>query len=339
MEQKSLEDPKSLEIMNSATKVFSKKGYRESTISEIAKGVGVSDSSLYSFFKSKEEMLFAIPEYHMNIFLTTLREHLGGIKGTENKIGKLIWYHCHFFTTHKDYTKVLIFECRSNPRFYTSTAYQLIRDHSKILIDLIEEGKREGEFCRLTSSRLLRDMLMGTIDHVSINWLMKNTPSPLEQADDIYELVIRAFKPETDRHIALDSKTKKRRQIINAATKVFCKKGYDESSISEIANEAGVADGTIYEYFDNKENLLINIPEDKLRDFLRGLGTPENRLKELIREYCRLFDDNRDYTSIIVLMLRPNRAFYNSASYKILDEISKKVKIINRSHNNSMDSL
>ena len=47
-------------------------------------------------------------------------------------------------------------------------------------------------------------------------------------------------------------------QIIDAAVKVIAQNGYHHSQVSKIAREAGVADGTIYLYFKNKEDILIS---------------------------------------------------------------------------------
>jgi AcrR family transcriptional regulator len=51
----------------------------------------------------------------------------------------------------------------------------------------------------------------------------------------------------------------RRAQILNAATIVFAEKGFHNTTIREIADEADLADGTIYNYFKNKDDLLIGI--------------------------------------------------------------------------------
>ncbi len=51
----------------------------------------------------------------------------------------------------------------------------------------------------------------------------------------------------------------RRAQILDAATKVFAERGFHRATIKEIARAGGVADGTIYNYFDNKKDLLIGI--------------------------------------------------------------------------------
>jgi TetR/AcrR family fatty acid metabolism transcriptional regulator len=51
----------------------------------------------------------------------------------------------------------------------------------------------------------------------------------------------------------------KRMRICEAAIKLFAAKGYHEARADEIAQEAGVAVGTIYNYFKNKEDILLDI--------------------------------------------------------------------------------
>ncbi len=58
-----------------------------------------------------------------------------------------------------------------------------------------------------------------------------------------------ARKPEGD----------KRRRILEAAITVFAQKGYFTARITDIARSAGVADGTIYLYFNNKEDIIASV--------------------------------------------------------------------------------
>ena len=68
---------------------------------------------------------------------------------------------------------------------------------------------------------------------------------------------------EKDRNDGVDRKenlTKLRKQqILDAARDVFSRKGYDKATTAEIAQVAGVAEGTIYNYFLNKRALLISL--------------------------------------------------------------------------------
>jgi TetR/AcrR family fatty acid metabolism transcriptional regulator len=63
----------------------------------------------------------------------------------------------------------------------------------------------------------------------------------------------------------------KRALISEAAIAVFADKGFHLARVSDIAKQAGVADGTIYLYFKNKEDLLLSIFEEKMDELLAGL--------------------------------------------------------------------
>ena len=56
----------------------------------------------------------------------------------------------------------------------------------------------------------------------------------------------------------------KHNKIIQAAIKVFARKGFFSARISDIAKKAKVADGTIYLYFNNKYDILISIFEEEI---------------------------------------------------------------------------
>ena len=60
----------------------------------------------------------------------------------------------------------------------------------------------------------------------------------------------------------------KRERILQAAVKVFARNGFHATRVSEVAKAAGVADGTIYLYFDSKESLLVSLFEDRVEKLL-----------------------------------------------------------------------
>ncbi|ANU16896.1 TetR family transcriptional regulator [Planococcus maritimus] len=63
----------------------------------------------------------------------------------------------------------------------------------------------------------------------------------------------------------------KYKQIIDAAVIVIAENGYHQAQVSKIAKQAGVADGTIYLYFKNKEDILISVFEEKMGVFVSEL--------------------------------------------------------------------
>jgi TetR/AcrR family transcriptional regulator, fatty acid metabolism regulator protein len=89
-------------------------------------------------------------------------------------------------------------------------------------------------------------------------------------------------------------------RIIDAAVKVFADQGYFQSTVAMIAKEAGVADGTIYLYFKNKEDILVQIFDYKAKQvferFRAEVDKPGNaidKLKSLVRIHLEEFQRDR----------------------------------------------
>lgn len=75
----------------------------------------------------------------------------------------------------------------------------------------------------------------------------------------------------------------KYKKIIDAAVDVIAEKGFHQAQVSKIAKKAGVADGTIYLYFKNKEDLLISLFREKMGIFIEKIQI-EISSKDTVRE-------------------------------------------------------
>lgn len=108
----------------------------------------------------------------------------------------------------------------------------------------------------------------------------------------------------------------KHQRILNAAIKVFASKGFFQTKVSEIAKEAGVADGTVYVYFKNKDDLLISIFEVKMREVIaqfrretQAKDDAQARLECLVRMHLAEFQANPDLAAVFQLELRQSNRF------------------------------
>lgn len=106
-------------------------------------------------------------------------------------------------------------------------------------------------------------------------------------------------------------KGQKYEQIIDAAVKIIAQNGYHHSQVSKIAKEAGVADGTIYLYFKNKEDLLISLFQEKMGKFIQkiedelaGESSIEAKLLVLITMHLRQLEADHSLAIVTQLELR-----------------------------------
>ncbi|WAA10207.1 TetR/AcrR family transcriptional regulator [Fervidibacillus albus] len=103
----------------------------------------------------------------------------------------------------------------------------------------------------------------------------------------------------------------KYKQIIDAAVITIAEKGYHQCQVSKIAKQAGVADGTIYLYFKNKEDILISVFREKLRQFVDSLDgvikekkTASEKLLLLIENHFRILSEDSQLAVLTQLELR-----------------------------------
>ena len=125
----------------------------------------------------------------------------------------------------------------------------------------------------------------------------------------------------------------KHTRIINAALKVFAEKGFYNTRISEIANEANVADGTIYLYFKNKDDILISLFEEELgkiitvmREELSKTNDPVEKLRFFAKRHLNMILDNRHLAEVIQVELRQSSKFMREYVNKPFAEYINLVK-------------
>jgi AcrR family transcriptional regulator len=75
-------------------------------------------------------------------------------------------------------------------------------------------------------------------------------------------IIIKNFKEDFNLSNIDSNKNIKRKRLIDAAAKVMSNKGYNESSIKDITDEAKVSVGSFYSYFSNKEEILLSLYDD-----------------------------------------------------------------------------
>ncbi len=97
----------------------------------------------------------------------------------------------------------------------------------------------------------------------------------------------------------------KKEKILTAATELFARQGFNKTATSEIAQKAGVAQGTVFHHYQNKENLLVAICDELIETYIAGMrkaadgdGTGWEALERVLI-YNRGFRKER-YESIVV---------------------------------------
>ncbi len=110
--------------------------------------------------------------------------------------------------------------------------------------------------------------------------------------------------------------TSKRERILRAAVDVFAEHGYFNAKVAQIAKAAGVADGTIYLYFDGKEDVLVTIFREHTRNYLHSLeqsmsnvNRADERLRIAVRHHLETLGRDRALAVVSQVELRHSLKF------------------------------
>jgi len=119
----------------------------------------------------------------------------------------------------------------------------------------------------------------------------------------------------------------KYQRILDAAVAVFAEKGFFVSRVSDIADRAGVADGTVYLYFRNKDEILASAINTAFDGFMKtarteldGLPDPSDRLRRLAYLHLAALGANRKMAVVFQMELRQSTRFLSEFSHGHLVE-------------------
>ena len=191
---------RAMKIGRAAARLFSRKGYVETTMDGVAAAARISKGGLYHYFPSKAEILYYILTNYMDLVLLDLEQDLSQIAGSEEKIKFIISRHIHLYTRQQNEAKVLLHEAHCLPAKYFEVIAQKERKYFQIVTDVLSEF-----FCgtlprgQLTATTFL---LFGMCNWIYAWYSPKGTVSPEELSAMCWRLFltgVNGMVPETAR--------------------------------------------------------------------------------------------------------------------------------------------
>lgn len=195
-------------ILEGALVEFGKNGFEATTIAAICKAANVSDATLYEYFSSKEEVLFSIPEVYTQRELDRMHEVRRYVRDPRDQIRVFIQVYLEFYYQNPLYTSVALLTLKGNRKFLSSPAYRVIREASRPVIEAFDLGVEQGLFRNDIDGYLARNMVLGFIEHLTIQWLLLGRPEDITvYKDTIFDMVMKAIdKPKDSGYLDLKVK-------------------------------------------------------------------------------------------------------------------------------------
>lgn len=333
-------DEKKKAVIKSAEFLFATNGFNRTTVADIAKDSGIHAASIYSYFNNKRNILFAIYGKYLQDAVKSLNEHFQGMKEPGPKLRKAIWHYLADMKNRPNYALILMMAQRENPEFYSSEYVKYVKLYSGLVLKIIIAGQKEGLFRTDITPRLIRNISMGTSVFTAFDSIVHDRPyDPNELSDVIYQLVLnatgtQATVTQNNNKLQRSERTELRRaQILKTAIKVFSSKGFSSATISEVAQQASLGDATLYEYFDNKEAILLGAAESYLQNLVsdedinwRDLSEPEKALRKMIWRWIWQLYTCEEFSRVLTLELFRSINFYSTPGYRYLTAFQEKIQ-------------
>lgn len=176
-------------ILDAAIEAFAEVGYHSCQVSKIARIAGVADGTIYLYFKNKEDILVRLFAERMGDFIQLIRSRMESCQDTRSRLSAIVHTHLTHMENNRSLATVTQVELRQpNSSLYSAIALPL-RDYFRLVEEVIEEGIRQKEIIPSVNIRIVRQMIFGTIDRATTDWVFARSERSLSKdAEGMLEL-------------------------------------------------------------------------------------------------------------------------------------------------------
>lgn len=172
--------------------VFSKSDFHKASIRDVAKKAGVSFTTIYKHYGSKERLVFAFVDVWMGKLTDRIVDHLQGIEDLKEKLRKVFWLQLDYYERHNGLGRILFMTLPMKTWMADETFQQ--RKMIGLLVDVLRQGQKEGVLNPHVRAGTLLDFLMGFVQRSFFMWILRGQKDSLaEQANTLFEMVWRGM--------------------------------------------------------------------------------------------------------------------------------------------------
>lgn len=162
---------KQISIISAAIEIFAEKGYSATSTSEIAKKAGVGEGTIFHHYKTKKDLLFAIPKYlSMLSFSKAFPNNISEIfekpyERFEDLLRDVIQNRKKFVTENVILIKVLFQEFPFHPELRTKISQSILAPAMEKIIKVIDKYKEKGQIIDIPSNSIANLMFSSTFGY------------------------------------------------------------------------------------------------------------------------------------------------------------------------------
>lgn len=181
------------EVIERAVAVFSARGYRGTSMNDIAEAVGLSKSTLYHYFKGKEDLLVAIYEEVLEDNVLAAQRILDRSLSTQDELSEMMVDRVVYTCKNRRILQIFFEEEAELPRRLMPTVLASRHAYEAVMTGLIDRGVAEGVFVISTSSTIVANSFLGAANWI-YKWYQPRGPkSPQELGEEVADLLMRSI--------------------------------------------------------------------------------------------------------------------------------------------------
>lgn len=306
------------QIRAAATRLFYERGYEQVSMADIAESVNVGPSALYRHFSGKSDILFEAIDETTTAFVSMLED-----LPTHNRRGVAL----ACARTALAYRRLGVLwqrEARNLPEEQQVELRGRLRAAGGRLAATLRSIRPDLD---AENAEFLAACLVNSMSSISFHRLQLGPEKYEEVLADLAEQVLAYdFQPPslgTDPPLQHQEPQGRRDEIVEAATRLFARNGFDAVSIDDIGSAVGIAGPSIYNHFASKHDLLYDalarayaVLQESLADAVEEASEPEHALRQISDSYVDLTVDRSDLITALIAEARNLDPVHNEATQK-----------------------
>ena len=168
--------------------VFSSSDFHKASIRDIANRAGVSFTTIYKHYGSKERLVFAFVDIWMGKLTDRIIDHLHGIENLKEKLRKVFWLQLDYYERHEGFGRIIFMTLPMKTWMVDETFAQ--PRMMSLMIDVLRQGQNEGVLNPNVRTGILLDFFMGFVHRSFFMWILRGKEESLaDQANIMFEMV------------------------------------------------------------------------------------------------------------------------------------------------------
>lgn len=172
--------------------IFSNSDFHKASIRDVAEQAGVSFTTIYKHYGSKERLVFAFVDVWMGKLTDRIVDHLQGIEDLKEKLRKVFWLQLDYYERHVGLGRIVFMTLPMNTWMGDKTFDQ--PRMMGLMIDVLRQGQKEGILNPDVRAGTLLDFLMGFVQRSFFMWILRGQNGSLAaEANTLFEMVWRGM--------------------------------------------------------------------------------------------------------------------------------------------------